>query len=91
MRRPGTCGGGEVAIADYRVICVVRGADGRPQAVGCSGNGNDVMYDELWTIEEARAALEEGHRLYVGSPTSAFRVELRLESDDELEGLPPCG
>ena len=49
------------------------------------------MYDELWTIEEARAAIEEGHRLYVVSPASGARVELDLESYRDLEGLPPCG
>jgi hypothetical protein len=82
---------GNHRIAEYRVICVVRGPDGRPVEVGYSANGNEVMYDELWTIEQARAAIEEGHRLYVLSPASGDRKELDLESDDELEGLPPCG
>jgi hypothetical protein len=90
-RRLGTCGRGEVAIAEYRVICVVRRADGHPRAVGCSGNGNEVMYDDLWTIGQAREAIEQGHRLYVVSPTSGTRTELDLESYDELEDLPPCG
>jgi len=89
--RLGTCGRGEVAIAEYRVICVVRRADGHPRAVGYSENGNAVMYDDLWTIEQAREALEQGHRLYVVSPTSGARTELDLESDAELEDLPTCG
>ena len=80
-----------MAIAEYRVICVVRGADGRPRAVGCSESGNEVMYDELWTIERARAAVAEGHRLYVVSPASGDRSNLDLESYDELEDLPACG
>lgn len=48
------------------------------------------MYDELWTLEQARAAIEEGHRLYVVDP-SGDRTELDLESYDELEDLPACG
>jgi hypothetical protein len=78
-------------IAEYRVICVVRRADGHPRALGYSANGNDVMYDELWTIEQARQARERGHRLYVLSPTTGERTELDLESFDELEHLPSCG
>jgi ribosomal protein S18 acetylase RimI-like enzyme len=69
----------------------VRRADGRPRAVGCSANGNGVMYDDLWTIEQAREAIEEGHKLYVVSTTSGERTELDLESYDDLEDLPPCG
>jgi len=88
---PRTCGKGEAPIAEYRVICVVRRADGHPRAVGCSANGNDVMYDDLWTIEQAREAIGQGHRLYVLSPTSGDRTELDLESYDELEDLPTCG
>jgi len=80
-----------VAIAEYRVICVVRRADGHPQALGCSGNGNGVMYDELWTIEQVRAAVQEGHRLYVVNPASGDRIDLDLESFDALEDLPACG
>jgi hypothetical protein len=49
------------------------------------------MYDELWTIEQARQARERGHRLYVLSPTTGERTELDLESFDELEHLPSCG
>lgn len=49
------------------------------------------MYDDLWTIEQARNAIEQGHRLYVLSPGSGDRTELDLESYDELEDLPTCG
>lgn len=79
------------AIAEYRIICVVRRADGHPRAVGYTANGNGVIYDDLWTIEQAREAKEQGHRLYVLSPTSGERRELELESFDELEHLPSCG
>lgn len=90
-RRLGTCGRGEVAIAEYRLICVVRRADGHPRAVGYSSNGNEVMYDEVWTIEEARKAVKQGHRLYVVNPASSDRREVDLESFEDLEDLPPCG
>lgn len=49
------------------------------------------MYDDLWSIEEAREAMEQGHRLYVVSPTSGDRTELDLKSFDDLDDLPPCG
>ena len=90
-RRLGTCGGGQVAIAEYRIICVARRADGHPRAVGYSENGNEVMYDDLWTIEQARDAIEQGHRLYVVSPVSGDQTEVDLESYDDLEHLPTCG
>jgi hypothetical protein len=49
------------------------------------------MYDDLWTIEQAREAVEQGHRLYIVSPTSGDRTELDLENYDDLEDLPTCG
>jgi hypothetical protein len=49
------------------------------------------MYDDLWTIEQAREAVEQGHRLYVVRPSSGERQELDLESYDELDDLPTCG
>jgi hypothetical protein len=81
----------EVAIAEYRIICVARRADGHPRALGYTANGNDVMYDDLWTIEQAREAVEHGHRLYVVRPSSGEQVDLDLESYDELDELPTCG
>ena len=59
--------------------------------MGYSANGNGVMYDDLWTIEQAREAVEQGHRLYVVNPTSGDRTELDLESYDDLGDLPTCG
>lgn len=59
--------------------------------MGCSANGNEVMYDDLWTLEQAREAIAQGDRLYVLSPTTGRRTELDLESYDELEELPTCG
>jgi len=59
------------------------------------------MYDEIWSVEQARSAVEQGHRLYVLKSGGGFdEVELfedgiRATSDhgagDQLEALPPCG
>ncbi len=90
------------AIADYRIICVVRRADGNLRGVGYSENGNGVMYDNIWTIAEARAAIEQGHRLYTVSPSAGGEAEFELHGDgirikpdqsagQSLDDLPPCG
>jgi hypothetical protein len=89
------------AVADYRIICAVRGADGELQGVGYAANGNAVMYDVIWTVEQARVAIEEGHRLYTLSPEGGY-AEVELTADgvvatsdhsggDTLDDLPPCG
>jgi hypothetical protein len=90
-------------ITDYRIICVARRADGNLRAVGYSENGNAVMYDDLWTIGEAREALEQGHRLYTVSPSTGAEAEIEVTAngirtkpeqttdDNNLDGLPPCG
>jgi len=90
-----------VAIADYRIICVVRGTDGGLKGVGYAANGNAVMYDDVWTIEQVRQAIEQGHRLYTLSSSGGYgEVEpsgegIRARSDhrpgDQLDDLPPCG
>lgn len=59
------------------------------------------MYDEVWTVEQARNAIEEGHRLYTLSPTGGYaEVELTVDgiqarsehsAGDTLDGLPTCG
>ena len=59
------------------------------------------MYDEIWTVEQARRAVEQGDRLYTLSPSGGFgEIELfndgiRATSDhgagDQLDALPPCG
>ena len=93
---------GERAVSEYRIICVVRRADGHVRAVGYSENGNSVMYDDLWTLEEARQAIQQGHRLYAVSPSTGVEVELELhgegirakpgeEADLDLDDLPTCG
>jgi hypothetical protein len=80
----------------------VRRADGHVRAVGYSNNGNDVMYDDLWTLEQARHAIEQGHRLYTVSPSTGDQAELELHGegirtrpgesvDHDLDDLPPCG
>jgi hypothetical protein len=93
---------GDWHIAEYRVICVVRRADGHLRAVGYTADGNGVMYDDVWTIEEARQAIEDGHRLYTISPATGARSELEVHgegirtkpnqsAEHNLEDLPPCG
>jgi hypothetical protein len=59
------------------------------------------MYDDLWTVEQARAAIEEGHRLYALSAsggyaeveltTDGIRATLDHSADDMLDDLPACG
>jgi hypothetical protein len=92
---------GEASISEYRIICVVRRADGHVRAVGYSEGGHSVMYDDLWTLEEARHAIQQGHRLYAVSPTGVeVELELHEESirakpgegaDLDLDDLPTCG
>ncbi len=91
------CGQRRLAIAEYRIVCVVRRADGALRALGYSEDGNGVMYDGTWTLGQARQALEQGHRLYTVSPSTGGRAELELQGegiqspDDTLDDLPPCG
>ena len=90
-----------VAITDYRIICVVRGTDGDLEGVGYSANGNAIMYDEIWTVEQARNAVAQGDRLYTLNASGGYgEVELtedgiRARSDhgaaDPLDELPTCG
>lgn len=100
--RSGGCGSEGLAIAEYRVICVVRRADGHLRAVGYTANGNAVMYDDLWSVAQARQAIEQGHRLYTVNPATGEQADLELngegihtspdqESEYTLEDLPPCG
>jgi hypothetical protein len=83
-------------LAEYRIICVVRGSGGDLEAVGYSESGNGVIYDDRWTLEQARAAIEEGHRLYIVTPVTGDRTDLELDEDgfrlsSDLEDLPVCG
>jgi hypothetical protein len=80
-------------MAEYRIICVCRRADGHVRQVGYSERGNDVMYDDLWTIEQARGVVEQGHVLYILDPATGERSELELEGEGlgGLDDLPPCG
>jgi hypothetical protein len=91
----------ERAIPEYRIICIVRGADGHVRAVGYSESGNSVMYDDVWTLDEARHAIQQGHRLYAVSPSTGVEVEFVLRgegigtrtgesSDLDLDDLPTC-
>ena len=59
------------------------------------------MYDEIWTVDEARHAIEQGSRLYTLSASGVYgEVEIfeggiRARSDhgsgDQLDELPSCG
>jgi hypothetical protein len=59
------------------------------------------MYDAIWTVEQAREAIEQGNRLYTLSPAGGYaQVELcddgiRANPDhrngNTLDDLPPCG
>jgi hypothetical protein len=60
------------------------------------------MYDDLWTMQEAREAIEQGHLLYIVDPSTGARSELELQnggigtrqgqgSEKTLDDLPPCG
>lgn len=60
------------------------------------------MYDDLWTLEEARHAIQQGHRLYAVSPSTGVEVEFELAeegirtrpdagADLDLDDLPTCG
>lgn len=80
---------------------MVRDDEGDLQGVGYAGNGNAIMYDDVWTVEQARAAIEEGHRLYTLSPSGGY-AEVELTDDgiqamsdhspgDTLDDLPACG
>ena len=99
-RRVGICRG--AGIAEYRIICVVRRADGHVRAVGYSENGTGVIYDDLWTLDQARHAIQQGHRLFTVSPSTGVEAEVELSEegirtrpgagvDHDLDDLPTCG
>lgn len=89
-------------MAEYRIICGVRGQEGRLERLGYSENGNEVMYDDLWTLAQARQAIEHGHQLYTLNPLTGARTDLEPYEDglrcrpgqsdaNCLEDLPACG
>ena len=82
-------------MSEYRIICVVRDSDGEVEALGYSCNGNGVIYDDRWTLEQAAAVIEEGHRLYTVSPATGEQTDLELQGDLpsslDLAELPDCG
>jgi len=92
---------GRRSITEYRIVCVVRRADGHVRAVCYSESGSGVMYDDQWTLEEARHAIQQGHRLYAVSPSTGVEVELELHGEGirtrpgesvyfDLDDLPTC-
>ncbi|HEY7420786.1 MAG TPA: hypothetical protein VH541_02155 [Gaiellaceae bacterium] len=93
---------GERSRAGYRIVCVVRRADGHVRAVGYSTNESGADHDALLTLEEARRAIQQGLRLYAVSPSTGVEVELELHgegiragpgesADLDLDDLPTCG
>jgi hypothetical protein len=93
---------GEPSTAEYRIVCVVRRADGHVRGVGYSAAGNGVRHDDFWTLEEARHAIRQGNRLYAVSPSTGAEVELELHGEGirarsgessglDLDDLPSCG
>ena len=92
---------GERTTAGYRIVCVVRRADGHVRAVGYSANASGVKHDDLLTLEQARDAIRQGNRLYAVSPSTGVEVELELHGegirlssgengDLDLDDLPTC-
>lgn len=88
-------------MSDYRVVCVNHAPEGHIESVGVNQYGNDEGFDFQWTVEEARAAIEYGHRLYTVSPTSGkeadvepFEDSIRTNpdavEDNNLDSLPSC-
>jgi len=39
------------------------------------------MYDDVWTIEQARHAIQKGHRLYTVSPSTGAQADIELHGD----------
>jgi hypothetical protein len=83
-------------MAEYRVICVVRGRDDGVEALGYSESGNGVMYDDQWTLGQAAAAIEGGHRLYTVSPSTGEQADMELREgvvriEPLFDELPECG
>ena len=85
--------------AEYRIVCVVRRADGHVRAVGYSARGDGVRQDDVWTLEEVRCAIQQGLRLYAVSSSTGVEVELELHGEGirtrpgesvDLDDLPTC-
>lgn len=90
----------EVATRQYRIICVVRRDDGRLKAMGYSISGNPMIYDGIWTIEQARQAIFRGYRLYTVGRTGGeadleyaegrIRTKPSQRAHAVFEDLPDC-
>ena len=89
-------------MAEYRIVCIVRRADGHVRGVCYSEHGSGVIYDDQWTLDEARHAIQQGHRLYAVSPSTGVEVEFELHGEGirtrsgehaglDLDDLPTCG
>lgn len=89
-------------MADYRIICTIRDEDGAIGSIGINQYDGDEGYDFIWTVAEARTAIEDGHRLYTKSPSTGKEADvepyedtIRTKPDDStdnnLDNLPACG
>jgi hypothetical protein len=88
-------------MAEYRIVCVNHAPEGRIESVGYSMLDADEGYDDIWTVEQARYAIEQGHRLYTVSPTTGTQADVELyedtirtnpdqSTDNNLDELPRC-
>jgi hypothetical protein len=88
-------------MADYRIVCVNHAPEGHIESVGYTQYDTDEGYDGIWTVEEARYALEQGHRLYRVSPSTGDEADVELyedtirtnpdqTTDNNLDDLPAC-
>lgn len=88
-------------MADYRIVCVNHAPEGHIESVGYTQYDTSEGYDAIWTVEEARYAIEQGHHLYTVSPTSGERADIEpyedtlrtnpdQTTDNNLDDLPGC-
>jgi hypothetical protein len=88
-------------MADYRIICVNHAPEGHIASVGVNTLGIGDGYDDIWTVEAARYAIEQHHRLYTVDPDTGKEADIELYEDtirtnpdqstaNNLDSLPPC-
>lgn len=87
-------------MADYRIVCVNHAPEGHIESVGYTQYDTGEGYDDIWTVEEARYAIAQGHRLYTVSRTSGKQADVELyedtirtspdQSTDNLDDLAHC-
>jgi hypothetical protein len=70
-------------MTDYRIVCVNREHPHRH--VTDVGIGSDAGWNEMWTVEQARAAIRSGDRLYTISRSTGAEADVRV-SDCDIDG-----